>query len=178
MKIIRETAQATKGEGPPPVLYLDCRRKGVGSPLLFSTNLRELVTEDVAMDNWWKNLSNLISASIIKLPYYHADLKTFFKLEESTKSPIGGIIDSLTAFLEATRPLSYKPVIIIDEANVVMEWKEQDKGHAELKKLLRFFVRVTKQEHLAHIVLATSDYFLTTWLENGKAVKLLGCFFN
>jgi hypothetical protein len=54
-------------------------------------------------------------------------------------------------------------VIIIDEANALMEWKDAE----TLRALLKFFVYLTKQEQLAHVILATSDTFLTQWLESG-----------
>jgi hypothetical protein len=55
------------------------------------------------------------------------------------------------------------PVIVIDEANALMEWKDAE----TLSALLKFFVYLTKQEQLAHVILATSDTFLTQWLESG-----------
>ncbi|KAG7674733.1 hypothetical protein KSW81_006159 [Nannochloris sp. 'desiccata'] len=69
-----------------------------------------------------------------------------------------------TASRKATRPLPYKPVIIIDEANKLMRWSD-DPGHIELKNLLDFFVRTTKQEHLGHFVLASSESFVIDFLE-------------
>ena len=53
--------------------------------------------------------------------------------------------------------------VIIDEANALMEWKDAE----TLSALLKFFVYLTKQEQLAHVILATSDTFLTQWLESG-----------
>ena len=49
-----------------------------------------------------------------------------------------------------------------------MKWREEESGEPELQKLLEFFVRVTKQEHQAHVVLATSDYFLASWLSRSR----------
>lgn len=55
------------------------------------------------------------------------------------------------------------PLVIIDEANKLERW---DPGSPEaLRTLLDFFVLVTKQENAAHVVLATSDNFLPSWLE-------------
>ena len=53
--------------------------------------------------------------------------------------------------------------IIIDEANRLTAWKDKE----SLEQLLAFFVYLTKQEQLAHVVLATSDTFLVEWLESG-----------
>ncbi len=54
------------------------------------------------------------------------------------------------------------PVIIIDEANALMKWKDAE----SLQQLLAFFVYLTKEAQLAHVILATSDTFLTQWLES------------
>ena len=61
------------------------------------------------------------------------------------------------------------PVIIIDEANDMQEWEDAK----ALSTLLKFFVYLTKQEKLAHVVLATSDTFLTQWLQSGVLPMLL-----
>lgn len=54
------------------------------------------------------------------------------------------------------------PTIIIDEANQLQQWKEAETN--QLKALLRFFVLITKEAKLAHVVLATSDSFFELWL--------------
>jgi hypothetical protein len=60
-------------------------------------------------------------------------------------------------------------VIIIDEANRLVKWKDEE----SLDSLLAFFVYITKQEQLAHVILGTSDTFLTQWLESGAPRLLL-----
>jgi alpha/beta superfamily hydrolase len=50
-----------------------------------------------------------------------------------------------------------------DEANKLMAWADK----ADVQELLNFFVVVTKQDKLAHVVLATSDHFFMSWLEKG-----------
>ncbi|KAG7674197.1 putative Uncharacterized ATP-binding protein MJECL15 [Nannochloris sp. 'desiccata'] len=152
----REFAQAVIGEGPPPILYLDCRGKDISSPKKFANAIRQLVIGDVGLKNWWAGIK-------IKLPGLELDLETIFE-QAAGEPPMESIIDSLTTFLEATRPLPYKPVIIIDEANKLMRWSD-DPGHIELKNLLDFFVRTTKQEHLGHFVLASSESFVIDFLE-------------
>ena len=57
------------------------------------------------------------------------------------------------------------PVIVIDEVNVLMGW---DKHPVELASLLRFFVRVTKQEKRCHVLMATSEYGFQVWMNNGE----------
>ncbi|KAG7674735.1 hypothetical protein KSW81_006161 [Nannochloris sp. 'desiccata'] len=121
----REFAQAVIGEGPPPILYLDCRGKDISSPKKFANAIRQLVIGDAGLKNWWAGVK-------IKLPGLELDLEKIFE-QAAGKPPMESIIDSLTTFLEATRPLPYKPVIIIDEANKLMRWSD-DPGHIELKK--------------------------------------------
>jgi hypothetical protein len=47
-----------------------------------------------------------------------------------------------------------------------MGWRISDQE--ELGILMRFLLRVCKQEKLAHVWLATSDYSFTGWLASGK----------
>ena len=48
-------------------------------------------------------------------------------------------------------------------------------GQESLKALLAFIVRVTKQEQLAHVVLATSDTFFLQWLEKRASLRAREC---
>jgi len=103
---------------------------------------------------------------------------------ELQKNPQTALQTIMDAYLKLVKDAKRKrkpgdpwPVIIIDEANALMEWKET----ATLNALLKFFVYLTKQEQLAHVVLATSDTFLTQWLESGVprlqlALRLLQVF--
>ena len=56
---------------------------------------------------------------------------------------------------------------LADEANELMDWKEPDPSQPELKRLLNFLIAISKQKRLAHVILATSDYFLASWLSQG-----------
>ena len=161
----RALYQAAKDEGPPPVLYLNCRGKDITSPTQFANTIRELVTEDAGLNKWTVDVK-------IKFPNVDIDVKKIFE-PTPDKEPMASIIYSLTKFLEATRPLPYKPVFIIDEANVLMEWRD-DPGHTQLKALLRFFVMTTKEDHMGHIVLASSESFVVDFLEKGKLRKFEG----
>ena len=51
-----------------------------------------------------------------------------------------------------------------DEANVLMEWYGDEEGEPQLKELMRFFVSVATQDCSAHVVLATSNFFMLEWL--------------
>ena len=56
---------------------------------------------------------------------------------------------------ETRRDASAVSLLAADEANVLMEWREEDKGETQLRQLLRFFVNITKESNRAHVVLAT-----------------------
>jgi hypothetical protein len=56
-------------------------------------------------------------------------------------------------------------VLIIDEANTLMPWSES--SPLELSNLLRFFVKITKQEGLCHVLMTTSEFGYQAWLNNG-----------
>lgn len=65
------------------------------------------------------------------------------------------------------------PTIIIDEANQLQQWKETEADQPEA--LLRFFVLITKEAKLAHVVLATSESLFDCWLgESMFSLHLLG----
>ena len=51
-----------------------------------------------------------------------------------------------------------------DEANKLTAWENQ----VDVDLLLSFAVAVTRQQQLAHFVLATSDFFFMSWLESGR----------
>ena len=148
------------GEAPPPILYLNCRGNDITSPEGFASSIRQLVVGDDVFKNWWTGIK-------IKTPYGEADLGKMFA--PAADKPIQSIIDSLTILLKNTRQLPMKPVFIIDEANVLMDWNVQkDPDRTQLKALLRFFVQATKEDHLGHFVLASSESFVINFLENGK----------
>jgi ATPase domain predominantly from Archaea len=165
----RELSQAVKGDAPPPILYLNCRLKDITSPQQFADVIRELVNKDSGLQKWWEKLGEVVEGDKVNLAFYEADLNSLFT-PAADKAPMASIINSLTKFLEATRPLPYKPVLIIDEANVLMGWRD-DPGRTQLKALLRFFVATTKEEHTGHILLASSESFVIDFLEKGKLRK-------
>jgi len=91
-------------------------------------------------------------------------------------TPLNTIIDAYSKMAKKARqkraPGDPWPVIIVDEANALQEWEDAK----SLKALLKFFVYLTKEEQLAHVVLATSDTFLVEWLQSG--VMLCDCHFR
>ncbi|KAL4515849.1 hypothetical protein Ndes2437A_g06568 [Nannochloris sp. 'desiccata'] len=56
-----------------------------------------------------------------------------------------------------------KPVIVIDEANALQLWESKDS--VALKQFLEFLKRSCKQYHTAHVILASSEFFMISWLQ-------------
>ena len=68
---------------------------------------------------------------------------------------------------------TYGPVLIIDEAHKLMSWG--DKHPERLRSLLDFFVQITKQKGLCHVVMATSEFGFQTWLNKGVCAVKPAC---
>jgi hypothetical protein len=66
-----------------------------------------------------------------------------------------------------------KPVLIIDELQALDKiYLDNDKDRLSITALFNFFVAMTKQEHLAHIIIASSDgYFLNTVYNDSRLKK-------
>ena len=101
------------------------------------------------------------------------DMTVEFLKAELQKDPRTALQVIMDAYLKLVKDAKQKrkagdpwPVIIIDEANALTEWK----GVETLSALLKFFVYLTKEEQMAHVVLATSDTFLMQWLESGAPI--------
>jgi AAA+ ATPase superfamily predicted ATPase len=69
-----------------------------------------------------------------------------------------------------------KPVIIIDELQAIEEvYMNGGKERSLIIELFNFFVAMTKESHLAHIIIASSDgYFLNTVFNDSKLKKCSG----
>ena len=139
------------------------------NPAAFSANLVKCTKNDWQLDVKWL-LSLFPSLSNVSGTVFGADFKVDFLGAELQKDPRTALQTIMDAYLTLVKDAKQKrkegdpwPVIIIDEANRLVRWKDKD----SLEQLLAFFVYLTKQEQLAHVVLATSDTFLTQWLESG-----------
>ena len=66
-----------------------------------------------------------------------------------------------------------KPVLIIDELQALQKiYLDNDKERQLITALFNFFVAMTKQAHLAHIIIASSDgYFLNTIYNDSRLKK-------
>ena len=66
-----------------------------------------------------------------------------------------------------------KPVLIIDELQALQKiYLDNDKERQLITALFNFFVAMTKQAHLAHVIIASSDgYFLNTIFNDSRLKK-------
>ncbi len=104
------------------------------------------------------------------------DLK-FFKLSvEVLKGMETGELDPFvimeTEFLKLTKK-GIKPIVIIDELQSIDHiYMNNGKDRQLIIELFNFFVAMTKESHLAHIIIASSDgYFLDTVYTDSKLKK-------
>ena len=67
-------------------------------------------------------------------------------------------------------PFLFPPFHAADEVNVLRQWKAKDKD--ALKNLLDFLKRICKEKERAHIVLASSDFFMVSWLKASKSLAI------
>ena len=139
------------------------------NPEAFSENLVKCIQND-----WQLGADSLLAFLPAAIKFAGevsgVDMTIEFLKAELQKKPQTALRTITDAYLKLVKDAKKKrkegdpwPVIIIDEANALMEWKDTE----TLSALLKFFVYLTKQEQLAHVILATSDTFLTQWLESG-----------
>jgi len=175
----------------PRPFYVDCRARDYMSPGAFTENVLECIRND-----WPVEFVAFLELFGIKVPDAAEVLRVPVKFSVASPRNWGGpptagvefsaggaaAASSLQEFFDAFQVLALKakearkagdpwPVIIIDEANALMDWEDKK----SLKSLLAFFVRVTKQEQLAHVVLATSDTFFLQWLEKSASLRARDC---
>ena len=151
---------------------------GYLSPAAFSANLVKRTKSDWQLDD--KRLLSLFPAlSKVTGSASGAEVKEEFVKAELLKDPQTALQTTIDAYLKLVMDAKRSrkaddpwPVIIIDEANALKKWKDKD----SLEQLLAFFVYLTKEEQLAHVILATSDTSLTQWLDLG-APHLWACVF-
>ncbi len=111
---------------------------------------------------------------------YDDFLKTFFHIETHGEEVEKKILEKRAdpfkvmkaEFLDLTRK-GIKPVLIIDELQALDKiYLDNDKDRQLITALFNFFVAMTKQAHLAHIIIASSDgYFLNTVYNDSKLKK-------
>jgi len=88
-------------------------------------------------------------------------------LEEKTLDPFVVMEQELNKIVKKGK----RPVIIIDELQALEDIYMNDQREL-LKELFNFFVAMTKESHLCHVIIASSDgYFLKRIFEESKLAK-------
>jgi AAA+ ATPase superfamily predicted ATPase len=108
-------------------------------------------------------------ASNINIGFFKIDASVEKKILQKRADPFK-VMEA--EFLDLTRR-GIKPVLIIDELQALDKiYLDNDKERQLIKALFNFFVAMTKQSHLAHIIIASSDgYFLNTVYNDSKLKK-------
>lgn len=89
-------------------------------------------------------------------------------------TPLQDVIDAYTGLitvwkqrqLDGSLSDTTPPLLVLDEANKLMTWG--DEYQSDRQGLLDFFVSITKELELSHVVLATSEYAFQSWLTQGE----------
>jgi hypothetical protein len=139
------------------------------SPASFSVKLLKCMSNDWHMDA--SELLKFLFSSSARLAGSAAGIEVsldYLKRELMQEpTPLNTIIEAYSKMAKEAKqkraPGDPWPVIIIDEAIALQNWEDAD----SLEQLLAFFVYLTKEEQLAHVVLAAGDTFLVEWLESG-----------
>jgi len=107
--------------------------------------------------------------SNINIGFFKIDAAVEKKILEKRADPFKVMEAEL---LDLTRE-GIKPILIIDELQALDKiYLDNDKERQLIKALFNFFVAMTKQAHLAHIIIASSDgYFLNTVYNDSKLKK-------
>lgn len=163
------------------------------TPEAFSVNLLECMKNDwkLTSESLFKLLPSIeqLSSSILR-----TGIAVNFKQElVKDVSPLQTITPAYLKLAneakDRRKPGDPWPVIIIDEANRLSRWKDNE----ALEQLLAFFVYLTKEAQLAHgepsrlaealarnvltrasiaVILASSDTFHVQWLEKGASAQI------
>ncbi|KAL4529006.1 hypothetical protein Ndes2437A_g03530 [Nannochloris sp. 'desiccata'] len=157
---------------PPLILKIDGRQKAVTSPEEISKTLCNAVVSESLMERAQSAFSVFAelafsSTALVNAPGASADFVPFKDIRDffaKDKENLTKSFEKLEYFFENLKQLPNKPVIIIDEANQLLRWDEPGSSRPNLEILLSFLTAISKQNQLAHVVSATSDYFLASWL--------------
>lgn len=138
-------------EQPQPPLYLNCRTQAVNTPDSFASAL----------------LSTPVSAGGRFMAAMETQIRDAVAEAGLGSTRIASVLDMYQKTFKRTAKEGHpRPAIIIDEANKLTSWST---AHPEeLDILISFFVAVTKEKSMAHVVLMMSDYAFISWLENGE----------
>jgi len=100
-------------------------------------------------------------------------VKVFKGLDEKTIDPF----KLMKGELEKINKKGIKPIIIIDELQA-LENIYMEKQRELLKEMFNFFVSITKESHLAHVIIASSDGYFIERIYNDSKLKKTSKFMN
>jgi len=108
-------------------------------------------------------------ASNVNIGFFKIDAAVERKILEKRADPFKVMEAEL---VDLTRQ-GIKPVLIIDELQALDKiYLDNDKERQLITALFNFFVAMTKQAHLAHVIIASSDgYFLNTVFNDSRLKK-------
>ena len=149
--------------------------------VLFAAKLVERMQQDWQLD---VDALHALFPAAAKLPDSPCDANMYVLCikAELRKDPRTALQTVMDAYLKLVTNAKQQrgagdpwPVIIIHDARSLLEyWKDE----ASLNSLLNFFVYISKQEQLAHVILESGDTVLLQELESGAPpVPLLVCCF-
>jgi AAA+ ATPase superfamily predicted ATPase len=101
------------------------------------------------------------------LQVFKLTAQTQKKIKEKQIDPF----DVMEAELKQLRSKGIKPIIIIDELQA-LEFIYFNSQRELIKELINFFVAMTKESHLCHVLLSSSDgYFIEKLYNDSKLIK-------
>ena len=173
-----------------PPLHINCRVQAVHTPdslartLLSSTESAGERFVDLVVASGKALLGSLSTKWLHGNETMELKLSSLAGLIDDLKArpgsaPIASVLELFMKALRQTAAQGRRTHIVIDEANKLTSWSSAHP--VELDMLLSFFVAVSKEQDLAHVLLLTSDYAYINWLEKGKhrgpmvAVSLCQC---
>jgi len=114
-------------------------------------------------------------ASGINIGFFKIDAAIERKILEKRADPFK-VMEA--EFLNLTRK-GIKPVLIIDELQTLDKiYLDNGKDHQLITALFNFFVAMTKQAHLAHIIIASSDGYFIDQVYTDSRLKKASSFFK
>ncbi|KAG7673341.1 hypothetical protein KSW81_006555 [Nannochloris sp. 'desiccata'] len=158
------------------VVYLNCGIESVFTPELMAQQLRKRarmlfsqmgIKSIKILVKTLKPAPNLVGllAKAMDTASPTGELLNACELEffpEDTSKDLTTVINTYNLILDNTTFWKKEPIIVIDEFNVLRQWKAKDND--ALQNLLEFLKRICKEKKRAHIVLASSDFFMVSWL--------------
>lgn len=188
--VFEERSKRKSGRSSKPntsVSYINCRAINASSPSGMAQALF-MMTMWQFLDDMGDNFVDAatLSTDLIKtaLPFLSAftdeqqtpigelkvageDLRVALFNLQTSNLKLTSVIEAYTSMLrqcevQRKEGMPSPPVIVIDEANVLMDWDASSKDDLEI--LIRFFVHLTTESKHCHVLLATSEPTFFEWL--------------